>query len=317
MNKKILVTGAAGYIGTVFLRYVCQESWVGEIIGLDKVKPTKPIKGVTYRQCDITTTQWTEIIVSEKPDILVHLAFIVNPIRDVSLMRTINVLGTRRTFEAAKQGGVSHILVASSATAYGAWPDNPIPLTEEHPIRPHPTFQYGREKGELESYYQQFAEDNDTIGVAVIRPVIVYGPGVDNYLSRFIFAFPIVPLVERGQTPLQLVHEDDVARIMVRIVALQKQGVFNIGAEDYLTLAEICRLADRKTMPLPKFLLNLMMKMMWQFNMPAMETPETILDYIIYPWVVSVEKVKKELNFSFQYSSQEALQAMLAARNKS
>jgi UDP-glucose 4-epimerase len=134
-KKKLLVTGAAGYIGGVFLRALVQQRWSGPIVGLDKVPARSPVAGVRYLQADMLAPQWCALIEEQKPDVLVHLAFVVDPMRDEGLMRRINVEGTKRTFSAAKADGVRQLVVASSASAYGAFVDNPLPLREDHPIR--------------------------------------------------------------------------------------------------------------------------------------------------------------------------------------
>ncbi len=69
------------------------------------------------------------------PDVLMHLAFILNPINDERLMYDIDVNGTHNVLEAAAEAGVGQVLVTSSRIAYGAFPDNPVPITEDWPVR--------------------------------------------------------------------------------------------------------------------------------------------------------------------------------------
>src|SRR5688572_13160178 len=76
----------------------------------------------------------------ERPDALVHLAFVLNPIHDEARMYDIDVNGTEAVLRAATEAGTGHVLVTSSATAYGAFPDNPVPITEDWPVRGAPDF---------------------------------------------------------------------------------------------------------------------------------------------------------------------------------
>jgi UDP-glucose 4-epimerase len=48
-----------------------------------------------------------------------------------------------RVLRVAAGAGVTHLVYVSSATVYGAWPDNPVPLSEDAPIRPNPAFTFG------------------------------------------------------------------------------------------------------------------------------------------------------------------------------
>ena len=73
-------------------------------------------------------------------DTVVHLAAIVGPILDESLMIRVNCDGTRRLLDAASRAGVRRIIRPSSAAVYGAWENNPVPITEDAPLRPNPGY---------------------------------------------------------------------------------------------------------------------------------------------------------------------------------
>jgi NAD dependent epimerase/dehydratase family len=70
-----------------------------------------------------------------RADALVHPAFVLNPSHDEHLMYDVNVNGTHNVLEAAGQVGTQQPLVTSSAAAHGAFPDHPVPLTEDDPVR--------------------------------------------------------------------------------------------------------------------------------------------------------------------------------------
>jgi UDP-glucose 4-epimerase len=311
-QKKILVTGASGYIAGAFLRALVARGWPGPIVGLDKVPARSPVEGVDYLQADMLAPEWRQRIEEQKPDVLVHLAFVLNPMHDEALMHRINVEGTEKTFAAALAAGVKQLVVASSATAYGAFPDNPLPLREDHPIRAAELpYAYARDKGILEFFYERFRRENPTCAVAVIRPVIVFGPGVDNYLSRLIYAFPIVPLPNGGNTPMQLVHEEDVAGVLVRIVETGKSGAFNVAGDGWLTFAKICQMAKRPTLSVPEAWLRVALKALWKTGWRRIEAPETLVDYMINPWVVSTDRVTEELGYRMRFSSRDAAWDMI------
>ena len=109
-------------------------------------------------------------------------------------MYDINVNGTLNILKACKDLGIKHLIVASSGTAYGAWPDNPYPIKESDPIRVFPIkFNYAHHKGIIEKQICDFADNNPDILVNIVRPSIVYGPNTENYLSRFINVLPFIP----------------------------------------------------------------------------------------------------------------------------
>ena len=229
-------------------------------------------------------------------------------------MHEINVQGTRNTFKAAKAAGVKHIVVTSSATVYGAKPTNPVPLTEEHPWDDNQIFQYAQDKAELENYYREFKNDNAGIKVGVVRPTTVFGPNVENYLSRFLFAFPFLPVVMGSQPRMQFVHEDDVSQLLVRVVLQEADGIFNAAPDDALGIDEIAELSARKVVPMPRFMLEQSFKTLWRLGVKRVESPETFLDFTVYPWLLSNAKATRELGFRPKYTSRETLEVMLAHR---
>src|ERR671920_1164903 len=81
-----------------------------------------------------------------RADALVHLAFILNPSHDEHLMYDVDVNGTHNVLEAAGRAGTEQVLVTSSAVAYGAFPDNPVALSEDDPVRGVAGYSYARDK---------------------------------------------------------------------------------------------------------------------------------------------------------------------------
>ena len=312
--QKILVTGAAGYIASIVLRQLKERKEGNEVVGIDIRLPTIPIDGVRYLKADMLEANWAKLIEAEAPDVVVHLAFVVDPMHDEETMHRINVQGTKSTFKAAAKSA-QQIVCLSSATAYGALPDNDVPLREDAPIRgDQSSFQYARDKGLLEHFYRSFQKAHAELKIVSVRPVIVYGPSVGNYLSRFIYALPIVPLVRGLDTPVQFVHEEDVAAVCCEIIRQQKTGAFNVAGDEWLTLAEVCQMARRPTMRVLCFVLWAMMQLMWKFHFTKLESPPTIIDYLSHPWVVNTDRVRDELGYQMRYSSRDAVEAMIASR---
>lgn len=95
-------------------------------------------------------------------DVAIHLAWVLNPIKDAMRMTEVNLGGTRHFLDACARHGVRRVLVASSTTAYGARPSNPVPLDESHPVRGEQPFQYAREKAVMEGLVRRVA-DNDRL----------------------------------------------------------------------------------------------------------------------------------------------------------
>jgi replicative DNA helicase loader DnaI len=177
MPSIVAITGAAGYIGGRLLTRLLQESDVEVIVGID-VNPLPDAHGHFIPcQQDIRAPSLAETLTRYQVDTLVHTAFVLfPPPRRLREMAEINVGGTENVLRAAVQAGVHHVIFLSSTTVYGAWPDNPLPLTEEHPPRPNPDYPYAVHKAQAEALVRRFGEEHPNRVWTILRPPGVVGP---------------------------------------------------------------------------------------------------------------------------------------------
>src|SRR4051794_18087941 len=233
-----MVTGGSGYIGSRLVERLIQREDTEKIVICD-VRPPKFRPKTEFQQLDVRDRERAkEILEREKPDVLVHLAFILNPMRDEETMYDIDVNGTRNVLEAASSAGIGQVLVTSSSTAYGAFPDNPVPLTEEDPVRGVAAFEYARDKTESDRLCQLWALEHPDRVMTIVRPCIVFGPNVDNYLVRIWTDAPFQPDFGNLDTPMQFVHEDDVVEAITRLLIGRHGGAFNVAGDGTMTLGE-------------------------------------------------------------------------------
>ncbi|HEV7536945.1 MAG TPA: NAD-dependent epimerase/dehydratase family protein, partial [Acidimicrobiia bacterium] len=202
----VLITGVSGFLGQAVLRRLAGSAAVDRLVGLDVREPGFRPRGLQFHLVDVAGSDLRPLF--EGVDVLVHLAGVHDAIPDEDLMARINVGGTRRVLEAAASAGVRKIVLVSSAAVYGAWPNNPVPLTEDAPLRPNPGFPLGVHKAELERLLAEWSLVRPTVTTTVLRPAFVLGAKADHAIARLIRAR--VPLAVGGSTaPVQFVHEDD------------------------------------------------------------------------------------------------------------
>ena len=249
-----------------------------------------------------------------KPDALVHLAFILNPSHDEALMYDVDVNGTHNVLEAAAAAGTQQVLVTSSGVAYGAFPDNPVPLTEEDPVRGVPAFSYARDKTESDRVCQLWAAKYPERTMTIVRPCIVFGPNVDNYLVRLWTKQPFAADPGTIDNHIQFVHEDDVVEAITALLVGGHAGAFNVAADGLMTSRECAEMIGSPIRRMPERAYRGLARTLW--NVRLSEAPPGSVDFALYPWIVSNEKLKRETGWTPRHSTRETFEITMRAHGK-
>ena len=312
---RYLITGGSGYIGSRLVERLAEREDTERILICD-VRPPRVFRPrVEYRELDVRDAEAVRsVVASERPDALVHLAFILNPMHDEAAMYEIDVGGTHNVLEAASAAGVGQLLVTSSSTAYGAFADNPVPLTEEHPVRGVPDFEYARDKAESDRLCQLWALRHPDRVMTIVRPCIVFGPNVDNYLVRLWTNQPFQADFGLPDPGIQFVHEDDVVEAIAVLLSDRVAGAFNVAGDGVLATAECAEIIGTPRRRVPLRLARRLASVMWKLR--RSETPPGSLSFAIHPWLVSNEKLKRETSWRPRHSSRETFEITMRAHGK-
>ena len=189
---KVLITGANGFVGQK-LRLVLEESGF-EIVPVFRAHQPgleKDICNAIIGKNIDATTDWTNALIDVEA--VIHLAARVHVMDDgeagdLARFREINVEGTRNLAKQAAQSGVKRFIYLSSIKVNGER-TNDEPFSIDQP--PKPEDSYAISKMEAEVALRKIEEATD-MDVVIIRPPLVYGPGVKgNFLT-------LVNMVRRG-----------------------------------------------------------------------------------------------------------------------
>lgn len=175
-NKKIVVTGAAGFIGSHLSNHLITKIG-GQVIGIDNLRSGSwsrcdaAVDRIEADLNDITLSDWESIL--SDTDIVFHLAAEkYNSSRSTpSKLLNTNILATERLFRAAASQGVKRVVFTSSLYAYGSL--GPETMVESDV--PRPITLYGMSK--LAGEHMLSAIDRE-IGLSwnVARLFFIYGP---------------------------------------------------------------------------------------------------------------------------------------------
>lgn len=259
-NKKVLVTGGAGFVGSHLTERLVQEGARVRVIdnlvngSLDNLKSC--LKKIDFIKKDLLNFSNCRKATKGR-DIVMHLAAKVGGVgfnvEHQGTMFTANVLMNTHMMEAARLEGVKGYLCVSSACVYPRYCTIPTPEEEGFKDDPEPTnLGYGWSKriAELQArvYEQEF-----NMPVVVIRPYNTYGPRDHFELDKAHVIPALINKVCRGVNPLAVWGDGEQTRAFVYVsdtvdgmmLAIEKQAygeVFNIGTEEEIKIKDLVAL---------------------------------------------------------------------------
>lgn len=169
---RALVTGAQGFIGRAVVAGLHERGW--QVTALDLSTPREPPPpGVEVVSADIRMVeQWRPAL--EGADVVIHLAsaHLQVDLPESAYWET-NVKSLRPFLEAARAAGVKHFLHTSSVGVHGTLES--VPGDEDAPLAPENLYEHTKAAGEAEVV--RFMSEAAPLGVTIVRPAWVYGPG--------------------------------------------------------------------------------------------------------------------------------------------
>lgn len=310
--RVVAVTGASGYIGARLLEVLEDEESLENIVAVDLRSPPGPFHNLISRRHDITEPVG-DLFRELGVHTVVHLAFNKRTGRndkEVENIRRTNLSGLRNVLRGCKLARVPHIVYLSSHAVYGAHRDNRMPITEDAPLRPATNFQYSMDKYLGEQVLEEFTRSETETKVTVLRTCVVMGATADNFVTKDFFKTGLVS-VRGNNTPLQFVHQDDLARLLRTIIMKRHPGIYNVAGEGIVPYSKLVSLESRKLLSLPSFLAYPLIQWSWKLGIQN-RSAGSALDFVRYPVVMSTARLKKEVDFRFRYTSEEALNTYLS-----
>lgn len=307
MNGGVLVTGAAGFIGTSLIAELARLNKNSEILALDmrEVPANERLPNVTYLTGDVRDPALRDMFQVRRPQTVVHLASVVAVGGDPQRDWEIDVLGTKNVLQAALDAGVEHLIVTSSGSAYGYHADNPVPLHETDPLRGNADFPYARNKREVEEMLIEWQELYPDLQQTVFRPCTVLGPTTENQITA-IFERPVVMGVSGTATPFSLIADSDVVEALVQAVREPKAGTYNLAGDGTLSLREIAELNHRPYVSIPPWLLKSALWLLHLLRLTKLGPGHA--KFIQYRPVLSNEKLKTVFGFTPRYDARKVFE---------
>jgi nucleoside-diphosphate-sugar epimerase len=227
-----LVTGGSGYFGSLLVRRLLERGHRVRVLDLHDADDRPP--EVELVRGDIRDPSITRAAV-DGCDVVFHNVAQVPLARDLHLLRTVNVDGTRLLLEACREASVSKIVHTSSSAIFGVPEHNPVLPT----TTPRPGEAYGHAK--LAAEWACLEAATRGLDVSLVRPRTVLGHGrlgIFGILFDWIAdgADPIV--LGDGSNRYQFVHADDLAEVCILESAVAGPSILNVGTDRFGTMRE-------------------------------------------------------------------------------
>ncbi|RXR27286.1 nucleoside-diphosphate sugar epimerase [Oerskovia turbata] len=199
-----------------------------------------------------------------------------------------------RVARAAVRHGVEQLVAVTSATVHGASADRAV-IEDDDPVSPDAAGFVADlvafEDALVEGLAAASAESptGPAVRLAVLRPAMVVGPGVDTILTRH-FEAPRLLTVKGSDRPWQLLHTDDLASAVGVVVAQGLSGTFTVGAlvdgePDVVTPAELVERTGLANVTLPAATAFGAAERLHRVG--VLPSPASDLAYVVHPWTVT------------------------------
>ena len=235
-NKKILVTGSAGFIGSNVVEQLLKKFDVKKIIGLDSVNDYYDIKLKEYRMNKLAQFEKYEFIKGnlsdkelinkifqeEKPEIVVNLAAQAGVIYSITNSDTYiesNIIGFYNILEACRNNPVEHLVYASSSSVYGS--NKKVPYaTKDKVDNPVSLYAATKKSNELLAHAYSKLYNIPSTG---LRFFTVYGPAGRPDMAYFGFTNKLIngetiKIFNYGNCKRDFTYVDDIVEGVIRVM---------------------------------------------------------------------------------------------------
>jgi UDP-glucose 4-epimerase len=309
---RVVVFGATGNVGSAVVRALVDDPAVDSVVGVARRAPWPEMVTAT------PTVDWRVVDVERDAsdlvagaDVVVCLAWKIQPSHDEAQMRGTNIDGTRRVVDAVVTHRVPALVYASSVGAYGPGPK--VRVTETHPTTGIVSSTYSRHKAEVEAMLDVVEAAEPWLRIVRMRTSLVFqrtaaseihrlflGPLLPWHLPRVLRIVPRLPRLE-----FQATHADDIADAYRRAITGSVAGAFNIAAEPVLTAQAIAHAVGGRSVPVPRQVVRGAALLTHQLRLQPCEPGW--LDMATGTPLMDVSKAQRELGWTATRSSIDAL----------
>ena len=309
---RVAITGATGNVGTSLLRALIRDPAIDSIVGIARRRPSIQLDKVEWAQADVVDSDLVSLF--RGADVVVHLAWLIQPSHDRSVTKAVNEDGSRRVFSATAEAEVPNLVYASSVGAYSPGPKG-YGVDESWPTEGIPTSFYSVDKAATETMLDSFEEEHPHIRVVRLRPGLIFkreagaevrrlfaGPFLPTSLLRPEF-FKVIPDIPGLR--FQCLHSYDVAEAYRLAITGDVRGAFNVAADPILDPPTLAEMFGARLVNVPQKVVRGFARATWKTRMQP--TPEGWGDLAFQSPILDTKRARTELGWEPRFTSKQAL----------
>jgi UDP-glucose 4-epimerase len=313
---RVVVVGASGNVGTSVLAALGDEPAVDSVLGLARRLPEAQFPKTDWASADVSSSELVPLF--QGADVVIHLAWLIQPGRELATLRATNVEGSARVFEAVAASGVPALVYASSVGAYSPGPKDRR-VDETWRTDGIESSFYARHKSEVESLLDGFERETPGVRVVRLRPALIFKREAASGIRR-LFAGPFLPspLVRRELIPVvprterfcfQAVHSRDVGDAYRLATLSEVRGPINIAAEPVLNSEVLGQLLAARPLPVHPGLLRAGAALSYRLHLQPSEPGW--LDMGLAVPLMETARAETELGWTPRHRADDALRELL------
>jgi UDP-glucose 4-epimerase len=313
---RVVVVGASGNTGTSVLSALEHEPAVQEIVGLARRLPRIHFAKTSWQRADVCETDLVPLF--RGADVVIHLAWLIQPSRDEGVTWRVNVEGSARVFDAVARAEVPALVYASSVGAYAPGPSDRA-VDESWPTTGVQSSFYSRHKAEVERLLDDFEAAHPAVRTVRLRPALIFKADAASEIRR-LFMGPLLPssLVRRewlGLLPYprglrtQAVHSLDIGEAYRLAATRPVDGAFNVAAEPVLDAPLLRSVLEARTLELAPALVRGAAWASWKLRLQP--TSPGWLDMGMLTPIMDTTRARTELGWRPTVSADQAVLELL------
>lgn len=314
---RVVVVGASGNLGTAFLRRMAAGG-EHELVGVSRRVPTRtgPYSTVrAWHSIDVggpdAATQLVDAF--RGADAVVNFAWAFQPTRRPDVLYRTGVQGSAQVVRAAHAAGVRQLVHTSSVGAYGPR-RNLAPVDESFPVTGVDGSVYSGHKAAAEADLDRWEREHPgELDITRIRPGFVLQREAGAALFRYGlpgwlpgFALSLLPALPLDRTfVIPVIHTDDVADAVARLVDHPVPGAFNLASDRFVTRDDVAQVLGARAVNLSPAILETVVQATWRAQVQPLDAGWIRLAYAV-PMLDS-SRAQRELQWRAEHDPVEAL----------